>query len=107
MGRRTRITILHSDNPDKPIGSMIVPGEVSIDDVKKIVKLQITLRVKDPVTGKTKTKTFTIKQSMIGTGELDKTLENILSQYNVEFRVEEIHEELNDVVKLSQIPTGE
>lgn len=70
----SRIEIYDPNNPEKPIARITVPGEVIKEQIRKDVKIGITLKI--DVGDKTKRKTFNIK---VYDESIRKALENYIN----------------------------
>ncbi|MEM4430118.1 MAG: hypothetical protein QXM08_03075 [Thermofilaceae archaeon] len=68
----SRIEVVDPRNPEKPVASFTVPGEVEKEQVRKSLRIGIVLKVSTG--GRTRRKTFTVKV-------LDEDLERRIKAY--------------------------
>lgn len=68
----SRIEVYDLNEPDKPIAKIVVPGDVVKDQIRKDVKVGVTLKIN--VGDKTKKKTFNIRV-------YDENLRKMLEDY--------------------------
>jgi len=97
-GVLTRIEVVDPQNPEKPLARITVPGTLVPEQIKKDIRIGITLKI--DLGDKKKSKTATIK---IYDDELKKKLEEYIN--NIELRLYEIEseEKIAGEYKLSEI----
>lgn len=72
MGTVARIEVYDPNNPEKAIAKITVPGEVVKEQIRKDVKVGVTLKI--DIGDKTKRKTFNIKV-------YDESIKKALEEY--------------------------
>jgi len=99
MPTSTKIEVT-DPNSDKPAVRIIVPGEITKEQLKKEVKVGVTLSI--DLGDKRKKKTFTIK---IFDEALKKQLEDYINSLIVTLSVLETNERIGEEISLGDIKT--
>ena len=105
----SRIILLNKNNPDQPLGSFVVPGLVSPEDIRKSIKLSVTVIVPVGDGKKKKKKTITVGTSSgkKSDPELIGRLNQLLENYIIRIVREETNEEVLDEIALSDVEEAE
>lgn len=99
MPTSTRIEV-YDPNMDKPVTRIIVPGDITKDQLKKEIKVGVTLII--DLGDKKKKKTFTIK---IFDEELKQRLEEYIDSLIVKLSLLETEERVGGELTLGDIKT--
>jgi len=100
MSVSTRVEVYDPANPDKPIARVIVPGELTKEQLRKELKVAVTLNI--DLGEKKKKKTFPVK---IFDEQLKKRLAEYVDNLIVKLIIVESEERTGGEFMLSEIKT--